>query len=333
MVASLTVTYVAWSAVIPVCAALDAVYCGLESGIYRLNKIRLDLQADRGRPAAVALQKLMGDFNHLLAVLLIGTNLARFTITFAVSALFVTAGLADKAEWLTLAIVTPALFVVNDSVPKSVFQRLAETLVYRLVWMLRVSSAIFSLCGLAPLVKGFSLGLLRLLGADTRGGIALGHRGIESIVAEGRASGLLTDYQSAMADRAVHLADVRLRDVMVPLAQAVAAQRNVSRDGLMSLIQRHPHSRLPLLGADGQVAGVLDVFDLLTADDNARPADLMTPPLVLSQHHSLPQALLAIQRARAVLAVVASETGQHVGIVTVKDIAEQIVGDLADRGE
>lgn len=326
------VEYTIWSVVLVLSAFLGAIYSGLETGVYRLNKIRLELQADGGRASAVSLQKLLRRFNHLLAVLLIGTNLSRYLATFAVSAMFVMAGLGDKAEWLTLVIVTPLMFVVGDSVPKNVFQKTGGTGVYRLAWMVRLSSVVFTACGVAPLVQGFSSILLRLLGR-TDGDQHLGHRGIESVVAEGRASGLLTDYQSAMADRAVGIADQKLQDVMAPMSRAITAKEDASREDLLNVIRHYAYSRLPLLDAAGQVVAILDVFDLLVADPDTRPQDLARPPLVLPGRQAIGAGLLEIQRGGTVMAIIADAQGRHVGIVTIKDIVEQIVGELVDEGD
>ena len=169
----------AWAFVLAALICLDASYCGMETGLYRLNKIRLDLEADQGRSTAIALRRLTGRFDRVLATLLIGTNLARYSITFIVSMLLLSAGVAGDVELITMAIVTPSLFVLDDSVPKNVFQRHADHLVHRFVWLLRGSTWLFHACGLAYLVRGFSVGVLRLLGGTQWEAYALGHRGVE----------------------------------------------------------------------------------------------------------------------------------------------------------
>ena len=75
MLAATTEQWV-WVAALVVCVALDSLFCGMESGVYALNKIRLDLQADLGKSSAAWLQKSFDRFDRLLATLLIGTNLA-----------------------------------------------------------------------------------------------------------------------------------------------------------------------------------------------------------------------------------------------------------------
>ena len=326
MIASaMTTVYVFWGAVLACCACLDAMFCGLETGIYRINKIRLALRAEAGESAAATLQRLGQNFNNVLSVLLIGTNLCRYVATFSISVMFVAAGAGHNAQWYTMAVAVPLMFVLQDSIPKGVLQRTAETAVYRLTWLLRSASVVFNVCGLAPLVRGFAAGMLRLLGRKAGTGHLLGHTGVEAAVAEGRASGMLTDYQSAMADRAMRVGQLCLRDVMVPMADVVGASTDAARDEVLALIRRHDYSRLPLRDADGQVAGVLDTYDIL-ADDRAVPRDSMRPPLVLQDSLSVTDGFVAFQRANAMMAIVADEAGRHVGIVAVEDVVAQIVG-------
>jgi len=323
-------TYLGWSIAVVVCTGLDALYCGMESGIYRLNKIRLELHADAGNAAAVSLQRMLRRFDHLLAVMLIGTNLCRYIVTFGVSAMFIAAGFGDRAQWLTLAVVTPAMFVLGDSVPKNVFHRSREALIYRLVWLMRISEILFTACGLAPLVRAFASGVVRLLGRRARAEHALARRRVERIVAEGRACGLLTDYQTDMVDRAVRFADVRLGDILSPIQQAVTADATATRDDLIDLLRRRTVSQLPLRDASGQVVAVVDNFDLLLAGSAQAPVDLAAEPLVLDQRTSLSHTLVDLQRRHTSLAVVADSAGRHIGVVTIRDITEQLVGELAE---
>lgn len=321
-------TWVAWSAVIPVGVVLAGLFCGLETGIYVLNKFRLDLRAESGSRAAGLLKRMIGNYNNLLAVLLIGTNLAAYFTTFAISAIFVLSGLGQHVEWYTVAVATPILFIFGESVPKNVFQRLAERLVYRLSWVLGFSSMLFNACGVLPLVRGFTWLMMRLVPPGRRKSIRARHEGIAAIVAEGRACGVLTHFQSVMADRVMHISHVRLSDVMVPLGEAVSAPLEVGRGDLLELIRSHNYSRLPLLDDDGQVSGILDIYEVLLGEGEARPADFARPPHVMLGDIPVTDALYLMQRAGATLAVVKNADNQHMGIVTVKDLVEEIVGEL-----
>ena len=319
-----------WSAVLVVSVVLRGLYAGMETGVYVLNKVRLDLRAESGDRQALMVQKLLTRPNNLLSVLLIGTNVPSYAATFAVSAMFVLAGARQWAEWYTLAVATPLLFVFGESVPKNVFRRLAETLVYALAWFLRVSVVALNACGLAPAVQAVGAVLTRLAGHRMRAYEAPAHTSVTSLLAEGRASGLLTHFQSTMADRVVHIGTVTLADVMVPMSRVIHVPSDVERTGLVERIRGHDYSRLPVLGPAGQIVGVLDIYDALMADPAASLSEKISAPLVLKVDMSVTDALYQMQREHVVLAVVADASDTHVGIVAIKDLVQEIVGELAE---
>lgn len=300
-------------------------YCGLETGIYVLNKIRLDLRAESGDRRARFLRRMLAMPNRLLAVLLIGTNLSSYAVTFAVTAMFVQGGHGQAAQWYALAVATPLLFILGDSVPKDVFQRLAGTLTYRLSWLLAASDVLFNVTGLSPLVRGVSW--LVMLPLRRRGSVA--DERLSAIFAEGRASGVLTHTQSVMVDRIMHIADTTLADVMVTMDDVVSIRRDTGRQELLKLVQENNHSRLPVLDEGGAVVGVLDIYDVLTDEQVARPAERMAEPLTLSSETTVTEALYRMQRGHRMMAIVQS-ADRPVGLVTIKDLVEEIVGELEE---
>lgn len=332
MIASLSpqTVWTIWIGLLLLSRPLDALYCGMETGVYVLNKIRLDLRADSGSRSAGIVQKLLANPNNLLSVLLIGTNLTRYVATFSITSMFVLAGFGSQAEWYTLAVATPLLFVLGDAVPKNVFQRLAETLVYRFAWFVRLSDLLFKITGLSFMVRGISAGLLTITGAGSRRPVV--HRGLSWCLAESRASGVMSHFQSVMADRVINIADVTLADVMVPMRRVITAPVEATGSEIVELIRNRNYSRIPLLDDSGKVAGILDIYDVLVPADGgevARAGDVMGKPLRLSGNIQVTDALYRMQREHAVMTVVSDAAGRDVGIVTIKDLVEEIVGELA----
>ena len=312
-----------WGGVLAVAMGFVALFCGLETGVYVLNKIRLDLRAEAGNRQAGRLRRMLRKPDNLLAVLLIGTNLSSYAVTFAVTAMLVLAGAGKAAEWYSLAVATPLLFILGDSVPKDVFHRLAETLTYRLSWLLAAARLLFRVTGLSPLVEAVTW----LVMWPIRGRRTAGDERLSAIFAEGRASGVLTHTQSVMADRVMHIGEVTLADVMVPMEAVASIRRDVSRAELLELVRSTHYTRLPVRDEAGAVVGVLDVYDVLTDEQPGEPAEKMTRPLALPSTLSVPDALYRMQRAHKMLAVATAADGP-VGIVTIKDLVEEIVGEL-----
>jgi CBS domain containing-hemolysin-like protein len=328
MIAMASITaWIGWLMVLAACVAMAGLLAGMETGIYVLNRIRLDLRCEAGGAAARKLRSMLDRPNHLLAVLLVGNNIAVYWATFAVSALLVLAGHGGEAELKTLAIAAPLMLVFGESVPKNVFQRLAESLTYRLAWLLAAVDMLLTYLGLVPLVRGFTKLLFGVLGIAEPRRRPPGREGLSAVMAEGHASGALTHIQSVMADRVMNIADVRLKDVMIPMARVhAAAGANCSQ--LLALIAQVNHSRLPVVDAADRVTGILDVLDVLTCRGPTMPADRIRVPLVLSCEQGVTDALYEMQRRNAHMAVVAGAEGKHLGIVTIKDLVEEIVGEL-----
>jgi len=314
-----------------VAVALCGLYCGMETGLYVLNRIRLDLRASAGSRPARRLAGLLRHGEMLLAVLLIGTNLTSYAATWAIATMFLLGGVGPHAaEIYTELTATLALFVLGDSVPKNIFRLRAERLMYRLSGLLRASSAVFTVTGLAPLVRGASAAVL-WLARRGRQGPGLAQERVAEILAEGQAGGAMTHVQSVMADRVMRLRDVRLRNVMVPMGKVASVRGDASRDEMLRAAQNSSFSRLAVRDAAGQVVGVLDVYDVLADEAVQRPAERMSEPLVLPAEATVTDALYHMQRAHKRLAVVAGpgkDGARHVGIVTIKDLVEEIVGEL-----
>jgi len=316
-----------WAAAVAACVGLNALYAGLETGIYVLNKVRLDLRAGGGSRSARHVRAMLGEPNNLLTVLLIGTNLASYLATFAIGMMFLRAGAGGRAEWYTVAAATPVLFIFGESVPKNVFQRLSETLVYRCVGALRISSVVFNACGLSPLVRGVAWLLMHLTPGGRRRPPG-GRHSLSAIVTEGAGGGVLTQSQTIMVDRVMHIGEVSLGDAMIPISRVAAVGPDVTREGLLGVLGKHSYSRLPVLDDGGRAVGVLNIYDVLTDESVSRPADAMRPALVLAADVSVTDALFRMQQGNCEMGIVADAEGLAAGIVTIKDLVEEIIGEL-----
>jgi putative hemolysin len=334
--------WVAWLALLVVFAAGMAFANGMETGTYVLNKLRLDLRAESGQASAKLLRRMLGD-QSLLIVLVASAIVCEYGLTFAASTMFVMAGFGESAQWWALAAAGLAMFIFCESVPKSVFRRGAERLAYRSVWALAGLAAVLRATGVIYLIRGMVWLLMRLLRIPASARGLLGHEAFASIVAEGHASGVLTHAQTVMADRILHISNIRLHDAMIPMGKVVCVAPDVQRAQLVEILGRHSFSRVPVIDSSRQAIGVLDLYDVLLEEEKkdketGRQGDketttsdiskLMQPPLVLSGDTTVTDAIYHIQQSRSQMAIVSDSAGKHVGIVTIKDLVEEIVGEL-----
>jgi len=152
-----------------------------------------------------------------------------------------------------------------------------------------------------------------------------------SLLAEGRASGALTHAQSLIAERIVSIGQVDVRDVMVPLEKAVVVSESVTKDELRRLLADRCPERLGVYrDAKDNVIGVLNVYDALLDESGPGPSAHIAPAVRLDEGLTVTKALVQLQLRRAAVGVVCGPKGRVVGLVTLRNLVEEIVGELAE---
>ena len=321
-------------------AAVAALANGAEMGLYRLNPVRLRLRATQGDRRAAILQVLLGDLRGMIIVCLIGTNIGVFIATAVATALVESSGWVQTTlavEILTTVIVTPLLFVFADVVPKSIFAVEADHWMYPLAAPLRWVYGALCRIGLIAILKGISGLILRL--SKRRG--ALGMPGadpftprqrLRAIIREGVAEGVISGYQDELVEKVLHLREQPVWQVMIALAQVAAVPVDIRCDAFIAQLREHSFTRLPVYdGRKENVVGIVRISEVLAAED--RPFDLgrlmSREFLTVAPDMTVSQAMFQMRKARAAMAVVRDAKERAVGIITLKDLVEEIVGELA----
>lgn len=315
---------------------LSGVYSGAETGLYCLNRLRLRLAAHRQDPAARRLQALMEDQPALLVTTLLGTNVANYLAPACLTVVFLriladTPGGERLAEVYTTLILTPAVFIFGEIVPKNLFQRQADRFMPRLAAFLAGSRRLFAATGWIGLQRRLSRFVSRRFHLGPASNAALHSRhGLYQMLREGVAVGALSHTQAFILERVPLLSSIVLGAVMVPRTQMVVLHQRDTRRAAAITLRSARHSRFPVVGDDPRrVVGEVHLLDLLGAEPGATVGELMHPPLELRPDLPVVEALSILQRERRRMAVAVDKWGNALGLVTVKDLVEEIVGELS----
>ena len=316
---------------------VSALASGVETGLYRLNRIRLRLRADSGDRRARTLQGLLGDLRGQIIVCLIGANLGDYLATAMLTLLVASAGWVRSSAGVEL-VATPlaamVLFVFANVVPKSVFVAEADHWMYLLARPMKAAYVLLRRIGVLPALSGISNLILHVV---RRGEAAADpfhpRERLRAILREGAAEGVISGYQHELAGKVLGLREQLVHAVMIPIGRVAGVAVDTDRERFMAELRRHSFSRLPVWeGRKENVVGIVRVLDVLAAGD--QPLDLgalMTRDFVtVPPDMTVAQALLRLRKARAAMAVVRDDKGRAVGIITVKDLVEEIVGELAE---
>ncbi|GGM16834.1 hemolysin family protein [Promicromonospora citrea] len=236
---------------------------------------------------------------------------------------------------LALLFSTLVQMLFGELVPKNLAIARPEPVA---LWLARSTTLYLAVFGwLIRVFDAASNGLLRLLRIEPVHDVehSATARDLEHIVAESRASGDLPADLSVLLDRVLDFPRQDVEHAMIPRARVGVVHAD---DPLAQVRERMAggHSRYPVVDDDGEVVGVVHLTDLLSAGldsglSTATAADLMREALVLPTSMALPDALHALSATRNQLACVVDEYGGLAGVLTVEDLAEELVGEITDE--
>jgi len=298
--------------------------------------VRLRLRITRGEKNALILNEWLQQPTYALEGLLILQNIFGFAFSAAVTGLLSEYGFSEVMQGvISIAIVTPTVLIFADIMPKDLFHSHADRWTYRMVPLLKFLFRVITYIPLLPLVNLLSHWSTRLVTPRRTAETLPRSPRLEmlSLFEESAATGSLTGTQQDLVQRALRLARINVRDVMIPWNRVVGVPSSISPEGFQALVRRYNVSRLPVLGkSTTEVLGIIDVLDALTAHaGTAAPfklTDHLQPAISLIGEQSVRSAITLMQKARQTVALVVDRQGGAIGLVTMKDLVEELVGDL-----
>jgi len=313
--------------------AASALASGSETGVYCLDHVRLRVACEQREPAALRLERLVRHPQAVVISALVGTNIADYVATACVVALLLRAAVHEgRAELYATAIVTPLVLVFGGIIPKDWFRRESNRLMARLSGLLWVWVRFLQALGIVAALHALPRAILRWVApgrAASEPNLLPPRARTLHLLREGVARGGLTRMQRDLIERVLNLSSVRVSDVMIPRNRAVLVPQDISRDDFLRIARMAHFSRLPTYRGDPRhIVGIVNVYDVLTDRDSTPVAAHARPPLTLAEYVNVSAALLKLQRARETMAVVLDRSGGCIGVLTVKDLVEEIVGDL-----
>ena len=316
--------------VILIFLVLKGFFSGSELAMVNSDKIHLRHQARLGDPGAKLVLNLFRTPDVMLGTTLVGTNIATVTITTMGTLIFVHL-LGDIGDLVSVLVFTPFLLIFGEIVPKSIFQQKADTIAVKIIYPLRFFSYLFY-----PVIFVFSR--VARVAARIFGGATSGQSGFISKdelrvlidLSETSSDSAATSKQRIR--RIFRFADTTVGEVMTPLAEVVGFNETREMGEAVRRVWASGFNRLPVFrGNITNVTGVmtLSTWDLLLPDIEQRAVeDFVKPALYLTPKQSLDQ-VLPLLRARADhMAIVVDEFGSAIGILSMEDIFEEVVGTV-----
>jgi CBS domain containing-hemolysin-like protein len=329
----LTIAFVGVGAILAL-TAVSAFFSSSELAVFSVPTHRIDSFVATDVPGARALSALRADSHRFLVTALVSNNVANIAAASVATAVFVRFGFSGGQAATGSTLVTSVFVIVfGEIAPKSYAVANAETHALRVS---RIFVAIQRV--LRPVLYVFEAlsGVVnRFTGGESDIESYLSREEIATLVLSGEAAGALDADESAMIRGVLDLGSTRVSSVMVPRTEMVALPDTATPADVLSTAASEGVTRIPVYGENrDDVVGVVDVRDAIAADEaGADLASVLREPTFVPETQPLDE-LFATMRADGLrLAPVVDEFGAVVGLVTLEDVIEEVVGELVGRWE
>ena len=309
---------------------LKGFFSGSEIAVVNSDKLKLRHQAKMGNKGARLVLKLFKKPDMILGTTLVGTNIATVVISTLGALLFIEA-FGSSGDLISILVLTPILLILGEVVPKSVFQQKADTLVTFIIYILRFFSYLFyPLIIIFSTVARFATKIVG--GGETPQNMFITREEIRVLLDLSESTSDPSTIDRKRIRRIIRFADTTVGEAMIPLADVVGFNEVRDMKEAIRVVIQYGFNRLPVYSGNiTNVQGMLTLstWDLMDIELESKPiSDFICPTLYLSPKQTIDQALPQLQARDDHMAVVVDEYGSAVGILTMEDVFEEVVGEI-----
>ena len=298
------------------------------------NRLRLENARDAGDKRAAVAVKICDRFDDALSAILIGNNLANIAASSLGSVLVILIAGDDRYAWVATVIITVLIIIFGETIPKITTKSCASRKALGHAYPVRALMIV-----LMPVIK-LVVGLIRLLTFKLKGESDDADEDeasmeLASIIKTAEDEAVLDEDRSELVQAAIDFGDVMAYEVMTARVDVAAIDIDDDWNEQLAVIESTPYSRIPVYeGSIDHVIGVLYLnrfLKALTDEENPDIRSLLMPPCYVYKTQKMPAVLNLLRRKQQHLAVVVDEYGGTLGVVSMEDVLEQLVGEIWDE--
>ncbi len=321
------------------CILLSAFFSASEMSFSSSSDLRLENLRDEGNKKAARACKIKENFDDALGAILIGNNLVNIASSSIGSVLTIELLKSDKYAWASTVLVTVLVIIFGETIPKIIAKKKANSMTLVFSLPIRILTVV-----LKPVIW-LVVSIIGLITKNMRGeeepdeeeAIDEAIDELSSIIETAEDEEVLDEDQSELVQAAIDFLDVSAVEVMTSRVDLVAIDLDDDLEEIRQTLMEAHYSRIPVYeDSIDNIQGVLYLNHYLKARTESDVVDirsLLMPPCFVYKTTLLTSVLDQLRDAQQHLAIVCDEYGGTLGIVTMEDILEEIVGDIWDESD
>ncbi len=311
---------------------LSAFFSATETAFTSLNRARLKVLADDGKKSAKKALNYVENYDRLLYTILIGNNIVNLTLatisTLLFSAIYVNS--ASLAATMSTIISTVTVLIFGEITPKTLAKESPEKVAMFVAPIVDVFTII--LYPLNMVFTGWKLLLRKIF--KFKSDDVITEEELLTYIEEAKEDGTLDNNETELISSAIEFNDAEVGDILVPRVNVIAVEENTPMKEIRRIFSEHGFSRLPVYrGSIDVIIGMIHEKDFYAAYMNgaANIKGIVTSMALATEHMKISTLLRSMQKQKVHMATVVDEYGGTLGIVTLEDILEELVGEIWDE--
>jgi len=305
----------------------SAFFSASETAYTSMNRVRIKNMANSGNKRAEKVLALAEDYDKLISSILIGNNIVNILASSLATVLFV-GFLGNKGVTASTVVMTVVILLFGEVAPKSIARVKSETIAMAFYPVL--SAIVKVLLPFNFLMGSWQNLMAKLFKGDEDHGVT--EEELITMVEEAENDGEIDEHESELIRSAIEFTDMCVEDILTPRVDIVAADVEDDKDEIAAKFAESGFSRLPVYeDSVDDIIGILHEKDFYRSRDRLSVRDMMTTPICVMPSTRLSVLLKMLQQQKGHMAVVMDEYGGVIGIVTLEDILEELVGEIWDE--
>ena len=312
--------------------ALSAFFSASETALTAANRVRLKTQVEAGDKKAKKALMLINDYHSTLSTLLIGNNIAN-TLTASLATAFcieVFEGASDTGVAISTFVVTILIIIFGEVVPKGFASIRSEQMSKFAASPLLTLKYVFK-----PLVYILEMIKKVLLPSQDENNPSVTEDELKVIIEEIEGEGVIEEDQSELLQSAIDFSDITVDEILTHRVDIFAIEENTTKEEIIKAFIEQRFSRIPVYkGTIDNITGVLnqkDFFAKVLMGENPTAVENMQKCLYVPPKKKINGLMAELQKNKLHMAIITDEHGGTIGIVTLEDILEELVGEIWDE--
>ena len=326
---------------IVLCLIGSAFFSGTEIAYTSLNKLKLRQDGENPKGSAKLVHYIYNHYDRALSTLLIGNNLVNIAATSLATVLAVRLASSmagritdEQASSIVTVVMTIIILIVGEITPKMIARRCSDTIAKFAAWPLLVLMVLFF-----PVVWLTSciVNLFSLLWKKDAQSVTITEEEFENLLDTAEDEGVIDESETELLQSALEFTDLDAADILTPRIDVVGFELHDSMDFILKTISETQFSRFPVYARTiDHVVGILYVKHLLKElvdNRDVQLSDLLLEPVYIPKTMKLHEIMDEFRTHQTHMVIVADEYGGIMGVVTMEDVLEQLVGEIWDEND